>query len=70
MGPAWFQTRLLAGAPGPISGEGDFLEIWRREPDGAWRAAKAIRNTRRLLRGGASDTTPGAADGLAGASPM
>lgn len=34
------------GAPGPISDEGDFLEVWRREPDGAWRVAEAIWNTR------------------------
>ena len=35
-----------AGAPEPISDEGDFLEVWRREPDGAWRIAEAIWNTR------------------------
>ena len=34
------------GATGPISDEGDFLEVWRREPDGAWRVAEAIWNTR------------------------
>ena len=37
------------GAPGPISDEGDFLEIWRTEPDGAWRVAEAIWNTRTPL---------------------
>ena len=37
------------GAPGPISDQGDFLEIWRREPDGAWRVAEAIWNTRTPL---------------------
>jgi uncharacterized protein (TIGR02246 family) len=37
------------GAPGPISDEGDFLEVWRREPDGAWRVAEAIWNTRTPL---------------------
>ncbi len=39
-------TLRPAGAPGPISDEGDFLEVWRREPDGAWRVAEAIWNTR------------------------
>jgi len=39
-------TLRPAGAPGPISDEGDFLEIWRREPDGVWRVAEAIWNTR------------------------
>jgi ketosteroid isomerase-like protein len=34
------------GAPGPISDQGDFLEVWRREPDGAWRVTEAIWNTR------------------------
>ena len=34
------------GAPGPISDEGDFLEIWRRGRDGAWRIAEAMWNTR------------------------
>ena len=34
------------GAPGPVSDAGDFLEIWRKEPDGAWRIAEAIWNTR------------------------
>ena len=34
------------GAPGPVSDEGDFLEIWRHEPDEAWRIAEAIWNTR------------------------
>ena len=37
------------GAPGPISDTGDFLEVWRREPDGAWRVAEAIWNTRAPL---------------------
>lgn len=39
-------TLRPAGAPGPISDDGDFLEIWRREPDGEWRVAEAIWNTR------------------------
>ena len=39
-------TLRPAGAPGPISDEGDFLEIWRREPDGVWRVAQAMWNTR------------------------
>ena len=39
-------TLRPVGAPGPISDHGDFLEIWRREPDGAWRVAEAIWNTR------------------------
>ncbi len=34
------------GAPAPVSDQGDFLEIWRREPDGAWRIVEAIWNTR------------------------
>lgn len=34
------------GAPAPISDEGDFLEIWRKEPDGAWRIIEAMWNTR------------------------
>lgn len=34
------------GAPGPISDEGDFLEIWRRGRDGAWSIAEAMWNTR------------------------
>ncbi len=46
-------TLRPAGAPGPISDEGDFLEIWRREPDGLWRVAEAIWNTR-LPHGGPS----------------
>ena len=43
-------TLRPAGAPGPISDEGDFLEIWRREPDGVWRVIEAMWNTR-LPRG-------------------
>jgi len=39
-------TLRPVGAPGPISDEGDFLEIWRKEPDGAWRGTEAIWNTR------------------------
>jgi uncharacterized protein (TIGR02246 family) len=39
-------TLRPAGAPGPISDQGDFLEVWRREPDGVWRVAEAIWNTR------------------------
>ena len=39
-------TLRPAGAPGPISDEGDFLEIWRREVDGVWRVAEAMWNTR------------------------
>jgi uncharacterized protein (TIGR02246 family) len=34
------------GAPAPISDDGDFLEVWRKERDGAWRVAEAIWNTR------------------------
>jgi uncharacterized protein (TIGR02246 family) len=37
------------GATCPISDEGDFLEVWRREPDSAWRVAEAIWNTRQGL---------------------
>lgn len=34
------------GAPAPISDQGDFLEVWRREADGAWSITEAIWNTR------------------------
>ncbi|MDP9284685.1 MAG: nuclear transport factor 2 family protein [Actinomycetota bacterium] len=44
-------TLRAAGAPGSISDQGDFLEVWRREPDGAWRVADAIWNTRVPLGG-------------------
>jgi hypothetical protein len=37
------------GAPGPISDEGDFLEVWRKGPGGAWRVAGAMWNTRTPL---------------------
>ncbi len=39
-------TLRPVGAPVPISDDGDFLEVWRREPDGAWRVAEAMWNTR------------------------
>ena len=39
-------TLRPAGAPGPLSDHGDFLEIWRQEPDGIWRVTEAIWNTR------------------------
>ena len=42
-------TLRPAGAPAPISDEGDFLEIWRKEPDGAWNIAEAMWNTRRPM---------------------
>ena len=45
-------TLRPAGAPGPISDEGDFLEVWRKEGDGAWRIAEAMWNTRRPLLSG------------------
>jgi uncharacterized protein (TIGR02246 family) len=34
------------GASGPLSDQGDFLEVWRKEEDGAWRIIEAIWNTR------------------------
>jgi len=34
------------GAPLPLSDQGDFLEIWRKESDGAWRIIEAMWNTR------------------------
>ena len=37
------------GAPAPVSDNGDFLEIWRQESDGAWRVGEAIWNTRAPL---------------------
>jgi ketosteroid isomerase-like protein len=40
------------GAPGPISDEGDFLEIWRKGGDGAWHIAEAMWNTRLPMPGG------------------
>jgi ketosteroid isomerase-like protein len=42
-------TLRLRGVRDPISDEGDFLEVWRKEPAGRWRAAEAIWNTRRPL---------------------
>jgi uncharacterized protein (TIGR02246 family) len=34
------------GAPAPLSDQGDFLEIWRKESDGGWRIIEAMWNTR------------------------
>lgn len=42
-------TLRPVGAPGPITDEGDFLEIWRKGPDGAWHIAEAMWNTRRPM---------------------
>jgi ketosteroid isomerase-like protein len=39
-------TLRPVGAPSPFSDEGDFLEIWRKESDGAWRIIEAMWNTR------------------------
>ena len=39
-------TLRPVGAPGPISDEGDFLELWRRAADGTWTIAEAMWNTR------------------------
>ena len=39
-------TLRPVGAPAPISDQGDFLEIWREERDGAWRITEAMWNTR------------------------
>ena len=36
-------------APGPISDDGDFLEVWRKEGDGTSRVAEAMWNTRAPL---------------------
>jgi ketosteroid isomerase-like protein len=38
-------TLLPVEASGPISDRGNYLEVWRREQDGAWRVAEAIWNT-------------------------
>jgi len=37
------------GAPGLISDEGDFLEVWRAGLDGEWTIAEAMWNTRRPM---------------------
>jgi ketosteroid isomerase-like protein len=39
-------TLRPVGAPAPVSDEGDFLEIWRLGPDGAWSIVEAMWNTR------------------------
>jgi ketosteroid isomerase-like protein len=39
-------TLRPVGAPAPLSDEGDFLEIWRKESDGAWHIIEAMWNTR------------------------
>jgi ketosteroid isomerase-like protein len=39
-------TLRPVGVPALILDEGDFLEIWRKEPDGAWRILEAMWNTR------------------------
>ena len=44
-------TLRPAGAPGPVSDQGDFLEIWQCGPGGVWRVAEAIWNTRTPLGG-------------------
>jgi hypothetical protein len=38
-------TLRPVGAPAPISDRGDFLEVWRGQPDGTWLLAEAIWNT-------------------------
>lgn len=40
-------TLRPAGVPVSISDDGDFLEIWRKEPDRSWRIIEAMWNTRR-----------------------
>jgi ketosteroid isomerase-like protein len=42
-------TLRPVGVPVSISDEGDFLEIWHKEPDGTWTIAEAMWNTRRPM---------------------
>jgi ketosteroid isomerase-like protein len=42
-------TLRPVGVPVAISDEGDFLEIWRKDPDGTWTIAEAMWNTRRPM---------------------
>jgi uncharacterized protein (TIGR02246 family) len=39
-------TLRPVGAPALLSDQGDFLEIWQKESDGAWRIIEAMWNTR------------------------
>jgi ketosteroid isomerase-like protein len=39
-------TLRPVGVPAPLSDEGDFMEIWRKESDGSWRISEAMWNTR------------------------
>jgi hypothetical protein len=44
-------TLRPVGAPAPLSDQGDFLEIWRRESVGAWRIVEAMWNMRLPIPG-------------------
>jgi ketosteroid isomerase-like protein len=38
-------TLTLKGMSGPIKDSGKAVEVWKKEPDGAWRIASAIWNS-------------------------
>jgi uncharacterized protein (TIGR02246 family) len=42
---------LVPGAPAPVAESGTYVEIWRRQPDGAWRIARDIYTSARPAAG-------------------